>query len=43
LLHVQIVVVDRREGAAQCRQVFDGLPDAVVGDIVGRGSVRRMR
>ncbi len=37
LLHVEIVVVDRREGAAQGRQVIDGLSDAVVGHIVSRG------
>jgi len=36
LLDVQIVVVDRREGATQDRQVVDALPDAVVGDVVGR-------
>jgi hypothetical protein len=35
LLDVQIVVVDRREGAAQGGQVFDGFVDAVVGDVVG--------
>ena len=36
LLDVQVIVVDCREGAAQGRQIVDGLLDAVVGDVVGR-------
>ena len=36
LLHVEVIVVDGRQRVAQRRQVIDGFPDAVVGDVVGR-------
>ena len=36
LADVEVVVVDRRELAAQRRQVLDGLVHPVVGHIVGR-------
>ena len=36
LLHVEVVVVDRREGIAESREIFDRFVHAVVVDVVAR-------
>src|SRR6266478_2869300 len=36
-LNVEVIIVDRRERVLEDRQIFDGLVDAVVVDVVARG------
>ena len=36
LLHVQVIVIDRREGIAENREIFDRFVHAVVVDVVAR-------
>src|SRR5258705_13322387 len=37
LLDVEVIIVDRRERFLEDRQIFDGLVDAVIVDVVARG------
>ena len=36
LLDVEVVIVDRRQGFSENRQIFDGFVDAVIVDVVAR-------